>query len=222
MPDDLFEHNVFVNCPFDEEYAPLLEAALFCIVYFGFLPRLANERLEAGENRLDKIIDMIKNSKYSIHDLSRCKAAREGEIFRMNMPFEFGVDVGFRRSGVDQLNGKKFIIFEQNPYDLKQALSDTAGQDVEFHRCNYELVIRKVRDFFRVETDVRPPGATQLKADYETFLGWMIEKKISEGHSETEAMNLPTRERLDEMKAWIEAGKPAAFEPEMDQKGNRR
>lgn len=74
MLDDRFERAVFVNCPFDDDYAPLLEAALFCIVSFGFSPRLANERLEAGENRLDKIIEMIRESKYSIHDLSRCKA----------------------------------------------------------------------------------------------------------------------------------------------------
>jgi hypothetical protein len=59
VPDAPFERSVFVNCPFDSDYAPLLEAALFCLVYFGFSPRLANERLEAGENRLDKIVEMI-------------------------------------------------------------------------------------------------------------------------------------------------------------------
>lgn len=69
MPRTPFEGSVFVNSPFDDEYAPLLEAALFCVVYFGFTPRLANERLETGENRLDKIVEMIKCSKYSIHDL---------------------------------------------------------------------------------------------------------------------------------------------------------
>jgi hypothetical protein len=214
VPDDQFETSVFVNCPFDEEFAPLLEAALFCIVYFGFSPRLANERLEAGENRLDKIVEIIKACKYSIHDLSRCRASGEGEFFRMNMPFEFGVDVGFRRSGVGRLHEKKFMIFEREPYDLKRSLSDTAGQDVEFHRDNFELVIQKLRNFFRVEAALEAPGASQLNGEYATFLGWMTEKKIHEGHSETEAVNLPTRERLDEMRTWIELGKPAEFEPE--------
>ncbi len=41
----------------------------------------------------------------------------------------------------------------------------------------------------------------------------MTEKKIYEGHSETDAVNLPTRERLDEMKVWIELGKPDKFRP---------
>jgi len=213
VPDDLFERSVFVNCPFDDDYAPLLEAALFCVVYFGFTPRLANERLEAGENRLDKIVDMIRDSKYSIHDLSRCKAKERDEIFRMNMPFEFGVDVGLRRSGVDPLAEKKFLIFEESPYDLKKSISDIGGQDAEFHRCDYEVIIKKVRDFFRVEAAVPAPGPARLVSDYATFQGWMTEKEIYEGHSEREAVNLPSRERLDEMKRWIELGRPAEFAP---------
>lgn len=206
-----FERAVFVNCPFDEDYAPLLEAALFCVVHFGFSPRLANERLEAGENRLDKIISMIRESRYSIHDLSRCKAKTNGESFRMNMPFEFGVDLGLRRSGIANLDKKKFLIFEEKPYDLKSSLSDIAGQDAEFHYCNYELVIKKIRNFFRVEANIHAPGPSRIISDYATFQGWMTEKKISEGHSEEEAMNLPTRERLDEMKVWIQLGKPVEF-----------
>jgi hypothetical protein len=41
----------------------------------------------------------------------------------------------------------------------------------------------------------------------------MTEKKIYEGHSPEDAVNLPTRERLDEMKTWIELGKPIKFTP---------
>jgi hypothetical protein len=41
----------------------------------------------------------------------------------------------------------------------------------------------------------------------------MTEKKIHEGHSPEDAMNLPTRERLDEMRNWIKSGKPAGFAP---------
>jgi hypothetical protein len=164
--------SVFVNCPFDAAYAPLLEAALFCLVYFGFSPRLANQRREAGENRLDKITAMIARSMYSIHDLSRCIAEKEGEFFRMNMPFEFGVDVGFRRSGVGQFANKKFLIFERDQYDLKRALSDIAGQDVEYHHDDFQLIMKAVRDFFRSEAGIKAPGPTKLASEYATFLGW--------------------------------------------------
>lgn len=213
MHDPAFKRTVFVNCPFDEAFAPLLEAMLFCVVYFGFSPRLANERLEAGENRLEKIIELIRSARYSIHDLSRCRAAAAGEYFRMNMPFELGIDLGIRRCGGQPLDGKKFLIFETEPYDLKRGLSDLAGQDVSFHREDYETVMRRVRDFFRVEANVPAPGPSRLVSDYATFQGWMTEKKIHEGHSEREAIELPTRERLDEMQRWVALGRPEIFDP---------
>ena len=183
----------------------------FCIVYFGFSPRLANERIEAGENRLDKIIQMIKGSMYSIHDLSRCKSTNANEFFRMNMPFELGIDVGFRRSGIGRYATKKFLVFEKNPYDLKQALSDISGQDVAFHSNQFELVIEKVRNFFRVEADYDAPGPSRLISEYVTFQAWMVEKKKHEGHSLDEARRLPPKEKLDEMRSWIATGKPGSF-----------
>ena len=158
---------------------------------------------------------MIRHSKYSIHDLSRCKANKKNEYFRMNMPFEFGIDVGLRRSGKAKFKDKKFLIFEGVQYDLKRSLSDVAGQDVDFHNCDFEQVIRKVRDFFRVEAGVEAPGPSRLISDYVTFLGWMTEKKIHEGHSEDEAVSLPTRERLDEMTAWVGLGMPDEFNPQV-------
>lgn len=200
-----FEKSVFINCPFDDDYEPLLEAAIFCVVDFGFVPRLANARLEGGENRLDKIVELIRDSQYSIHDLSRCKSMCVGDVFRMNMPFEFGVDVGLRRSGVGKLIHKKFLIFEECQYDLKRALSDVAGQDVEFHNNDFEKVISKVRNFFKVEAKVDAPGPSKLISDYVTFQGWMTEKKISEGHSESEALHLPPAR---ELRKWQTGNRP--------------
>jgi hypothetical protein len=211
LTDAAFETSVFVNCPFDKDYAPLLEAALFCIVSLGFTPYLANARLEAGENRLDKIVEMIRRSKYSLHDLSRAKATSSGELFRMNMPFEFGVDVGLRRSGVTPFDQKKFLIFEGRQFELKAALSDVAGQDVAHHNDNFEAVLSEVRDFLRVEAKINAPGPARLLSQYVSFLGWMTDKKIFEGHTEEQAKRLPTQERLDEMANWIALGRPPEF-----------
>lgn len=93
-----FETDVFVNCPFDHDYAPLLEAMPFCLVHSGMNPRLATERLENGENRLEKIYGLACGAKYSVHDLSRCQAVAAGDYARMNMPFELGMDLGIRRA----------------------------------------------------------------------------------------------------------------------------
>src|SRR3954454_3470513 len=69
-----FESNVFVNCPFDDEYIPLLRPILFVILDLGLTPRIALEALDSGKPRVEKIITLIEKSKYGIHDLSRLRA----------------------------------------------------------------------------------------------------------------------------------------------------
>lgn len=129
----------------------------------------------------------------------------------MNMPFEFGVDLGFRRARDSIFSSKRFIIFECDQYDLKRALSDLAGADVEFHNNDFRKAIKKLRDFFSSEAKIPLPGLTKIETDYYTFLGWMTEKKISEGHTEAEAKELPTAERLSEMVEWVLLGGPEEF-----------
>lgn len=59
-----FEKNVFINCPFDEEYYALLRPLLFTVLSFGFNPRIAFERSDSGEQRINKICQLIiKNHK---------------------------------------------------------------------------------------------------------------------------------------------------------------
>src|SRR5690625_3567196 len=41
-----FENNVFINCPFDEDYYSLLRPLLFTIVYLGYNPKIATERAD--------------------------------------------------------------------------------------------------------------------------------------------------------------------------------
>ena len=89
-----FGRSVFINCPLDDEYKPLLQAILFCLIRFGFKPRIATERTDSAESRLEKIKELIRSSKYSIHDLSRCQSSGPREHYRMNMPFELGLDFG--------------------------------------------------------------------------------------------------------------------------------
>lgn len=91
-----FETSVFLNCPFDDEYLPLLRPILFAIIDLGFTPWIALESLDSGKPRIEKIISLIEASKYAVHDLSRSQARAPGEYYRLNMPFELGLDVGCR------------------------------------------------------------------------------------------------------------------------------
>lgn len=71
-PDDVVK-GVFINCPFDSEFEPLFQAIIFSVVSCDFTPRSALETGTVSEPRMDRITRSIFSSKYSIHDLSRCK-----------------------------------------------------------------------------------------------------------------------------------------------------
>lgn len=92
--DEEFERNVFINCPFDDGYRRLLRPLLFVVAFLGFNPKLASERSDSFESRVHKICGLIYTSKFSIHDLSLLQSSRENEFYRLNMPFELGIDYG--------------------------------------------------------------------------------------------------------------------------------
>lgn len=203
-----FERSVFINCPFDDDYAPILQAILFCTILLGFLPRLATERSDSGETRLEKIRELIENSRYSIHDLSRCQARRKGKIFRLNMPFELGIDFGCRQYFGSGRDTKRFLILEERPYRFQAALSDISGCDIESHSGDFAKAMIKVRHWLRHQTGVAAPGPQRLIGDYVTFQEWDYERKLTQGYSEEDIQSYPTFERLEAMREWVRLGKP--------------
>lgn len=102
-----FEKSVFINCAFDDDFAPILQAIAFAVVVLGFSPRLAPENSDNAVARLERIVDLIQTSKYGIHDLTRCRSTASGEFARMNMPFELGLDHACRRFGEGKLAEKQ-------------------------------------------------------------------------------------------------------------------
>lgn len=208
MSDAPFEECVFINCPFDAAYDPILQAILFCIVYLGFTPRLAKERSDSGENRLEKIRELIEGSKYSIHDLSRCQATKKGEHYRLNMPFELGIDYGCRQYYGEGRERKKILILEEKNYRYQAALSDMAGSDIQFHGGKFEQAIRKVRNWLVSEAALDAVGAARICGAYYDFQGWYFEMKTKAGFSEQDISDYSTPELLAAMKEWVARGKP--------------
>lgn len=47
MSPTTFETNVFINCPFDENYLPLLRPLLFTVIYLRLKPRIALEAIDS-------------------------------------------------------------------------------------------------------------------------------------------------------------------------------
>jgi hypothetical protein len=66
-----YDLDVLINCPFDKKYRPIFEAIIFAVHYCGFQARYALESDNALDNRFAKIVKIISECKYSIHDISR-------------------------------------------------------------------------------------------------------------------------------------------------------
>ncbi|MEM1152145.1 MAG: hypothetical protein AAGI03_16645 [Pseudomonadota bacterium] len=169
---------------------------------------MASERLDAGESRLDKIIELISQSQTSIHDLSKSSAKSDGEAFRMNMPFELGLDLGFRRFPDKRFSDKRYLVFEEKRYDLKRALSDLSGVDVEYHENSFERVIQATKNFPVNELGCTMPGKSRLEGEYYDFQAWLLETKRKEGLAAAEVLDLQMVERTRAMQDWVALGKP--------------
>lgn len=203
-----FERSVFVNCPFDDEFAPILQVIAFCITDLGFYPRLAPENADNAANRLDRIVDLIRGSKYGIHDLSRCKSASVGEYARLNMPFELGIDHGCRRFGGGQLGLKTILILEEARYDYQKGLSDISGWDIHSHGGDHIKAVRHVRTWLVRQAGAAPVGPARILGDYAAFQEWYWERELATGADEDDIRAYPTVQMVEAMREWVDAGRP--------------
>lgn len=199
-----FEHGVFINCPFDEEYLPLLRPLLFTITVLGFDARLASLRSDSAEIRLEKIVGLIRRSRFSIHDISRLQAKRAGDFARFNLPFELGVDRGAQIFGGGKLRTKCCLMLERNPYDFHRALSDLAGVDIKSHRNEPTDLVRAVRDWFVETVGLRGvPSATQVWYRFTDFASDLYDARKSDGFSDADLNMMPVPEYLHFIRSWI-------------------
>lgn len=204
----IFEKNVFINCPYDKEYFKLLRPIIFTVITMGYHPRLALETSDSGENRIDLLYKLIDESQYSIHDLSRLQSSEENEFYRLNMPFELGLDFGCRKySSDDKYRNKRSLILEKSYYDYKRALSDISGMDIKPHNDEPQKAIKAVRDWFSETVGVRrPPSATKIWENFMYFYDDFYVKREEEGFTKNEVDTLPMCELIDYMEEWVQGG----------------
>jgi hypothetical protein len=208
VPGSSFETSVFINCPFDKDYEPILQAILFCVIYLGFSPRIATESNDSAALRLEKIRTLIEQSKFSIHDLSRAQSKRRGEHYRLNMPFELGIDYGCRQYFGGNRGSKKILVLEEKPYRYQISISDLAGCDIKTHGGDFQRAVRSVRNWLVSEAGVQADGATRIVGAYADFQRWYYKRQLALGFSEEDIQDYPTKELMDAMKEWMAAGKP--------------
>lgn len=163
------ETSVFINCPFDEDYAACFRAILFTLIVSGYAPRCALEDNDGANLRADKLCKLIEQSDRSIHDLSRIEVGPEG-FPRFNMPFELGLMMGAKRFGGRRQRTKTALIMVAARYNMPRYLSDLAGNDPETHGADPNAVIQIVRDHLHTDpTGKVLPGAAYYRALFEEF-----------------------------------------------------
>ncbi|MBZ0230668.1 MAG: hypothetical protein K8F58_19755 [Bauldia sp.] len=198
-----FETSVFLNCPFDDEYLPLLRPILFAIIDLGFTPRIALESLDSGKPRIEKIISLIEASKYAVHDLSRSQARAPGEYYRLNMPFELGLDVGCRLFRSDIYAEKKCLVLEAEPFRYQAALSDLSGSDIAVHNNDPTDALSGVRNWLNTAASLRAPGPTAIWNRFSDFMAGNYDLLKARGYSDEDIKRLPVPELIDDMQRWI-------------------
>ncbi|HKO99913.1 MAG TPA: hypothetical protein VJU86_23265 [Pyrinomonadaceae bacterium] len=167
-----YEKNVFINCPFDDEYQPLFNAIVFAVNDMGFRPKSAKDESNAGDIRFLKIQDLIEECKYSIHDISRAEIDTATGLPRFNMPLELGLDLGCKRYGKPHHQEKVLLVLDIRQFSYRDFISDIAGQDIQAHRAEPAEVINVVRNWLRLELDpklVITPGGPVIYARYVRF-----------------------------------------------------
>lgn len=168
-----FDANVFINCPSDTEYQPLLRAIVFAVAACWFTPCLALMEWDGATVRLQKIQRLIASCRWGIHDISRTALDAVSGLPRFNMPFELGLDMGARNFGSAYLRRKRLLILDSQKYRYQEFLSDIAGQDVAAHRDSVTVAIEKVRNWLNSQKMPSEPlvGAGRIFALFTEFIG---------------------------------------------------
>lgn len=172
MADGGYDYDVFINCPFDSDYRQILDALVFAVHDCGFQARCALEIDDSGRVRIENIVELIRDCRHGIHDISRTELDEENALPRFNMPLELGLFLGATRFGSPKQQRKRSLILDREPYRYQKFVPDIAGQDIKSHDGDSETAIRRVRDWLRnspTMTDTVIPGSQRIVERYELF-----------------------------------------------------
>ena len=166
MPRRKRIESVFLNIPYDREFEDLYLAYIVGLTQLGL--RVNVTLAIPNQGRLEAIIDLIKESNFSIHDLSRIKSSKG--ITRFNMPLELGL--ALHRSHVTRGRHRVYV-FESKPYRAQRSTSDINGIDPQIHNQTPKGVMRGLRNIFRQPGDVTT--VPEMLLSYRA-----VKKKLSE------------------------------------------
>jgi hypothetical protein len=161
---------VFINCPFDDDYAAFFRAIVFVVIRSGFRPRCALETDDSSENRFEKICTIISECRYGIHDISRTQLDRRYGLPRFNMPLELGLFLGAKRFGFKAQRAKRCMILDRQQYRFQRFISDISGQDIHAHEGQLRRLIVEIASWLRTQSrDPSVPGGRKIAQEFAVF-----------------------------------------------------
>jgi hypothetical protein len=154
-------YSVFLNVPYDTAFENLYLAYIAGLSAFGLIPRATIEN-PTSQRRLERILKLIQECAYSIHDLSRVQLnTRAPRVPRFNMPFELGLAVAQNARN----RREAWYICETVRHRVSKSLSDLDGTDVRIHGGTVRGVFGALWDVFEQKT--RQPSVQEM---YRTYL----------------------------------------------------
>ncbi|TMU57477.1 hypothetical protein [Flagellimonas algicola] len=198
-----FDSNIFINCPFSDDYKPILRVLIFGSVFFGYKPMIA-ETENGNIPRMFRIEKLMRNSKYSIHDISKMEFLEPNKLARFNMPFELGLDFGSLIFGIGKLKEKNFLILDSERHRYKKAISDLSGYDVEPHENNPEIALRRLRNWVASRNEKIISSANRIWQVYTEFTGDSYDILINKrGYSQGEIKEMPYSDYIKYIQEWL-------------------
>ncbi|BCM90584.1 hypothetical protein IAD21_02438 [Abditibacteriota bacterium] len=172
-----YDISVFINCPYDEEYQPIFDSLVFAVTDLGFKARCALETRDSGDVRYGKIVQIISECRYGVHDLCRRDPTEVSGVNypRFNMPFELGLFLMAQTYSKEPvlkkvLPPKSSLILDTEEHTYRIYLSDIGGHDVYAHKNDPTEAIRQVRTWLKNQTRRSMPGSQVTIDRYKTFL----------------------------------------------------
>lgn len=146
MPRKKRIESVFLNIPYDNAFEDLYLAYIVGLTQLGL--RVHAALAVPNQGRLETIIELMEESKFSIHDLSRVEVSRG--VPRFNMPVELGL--ALYRSHTTKGKHRVFI-FETKAHRAQRSTSDVNGIDPQIHRGTPRGLMSALRNIFRQPGD---------------------------------------------------------------------
>lgn len=163
--------SVFINCPYDAEYLPLFDSIFLTTVACGFVPRSAIESGTVSLPRMERICDALFSSRYSIHDLSRCRGQGDANLARFNMPLELGMAMSRTLLAKREQDSHDWLVLVPKAHEYMKYASDLGAFDPKTHESTIDTIVPPVVNWLKTRPNAPvTPFPDQVLAQTAPFL----------------------------------------------------